>query len=366
MSTLTENYNLIKPASSDNVNIEDINNNMDAIDEALNNKSENTHGHQLADSNITGILPVSKGGTGASDAIGAKANLGIVQSDYAVNDNEDPAYIKNRTHYTSKTRQTISQQQTSMFTGTSGTGYWASVLNYFYNHYFTEDEYIVIWDGTEYVCENKGYFGNKYLYGSSYENTGEPFYIPFTYSGTSTQIYSSESGNHTFCIVRDEETITKLNEKYLPTVPITKGGTGATSASSALSNLGAASASHTHALTSSSLTGTLPIEKGGTGATTQSAALTALGIKAGGVGIDIPAGEVRATIDVTFDTPYTNSGYAIIITPSTSIAGGEWGRTATFKNKSATGFTACLGINNASDELQNSGFTWATIPYVNQ
>ena len=77
MSTLTENYNLIKPASSNNVNIEDINNNMDAIDEALNNKSENTHGHQLADSNITGILPVSKGGTGASDAIGAKANLGI-------------------------------------------------------------------------------------------------------------------------------------------------------------------------------------------------------------------------------------------------------------------------------------------------
>ena len=130
--------------------------------------------------------------------------------------------------------------------------------------------------------------------------------------------------------------------------------------------MGAASTSHTHALTSSSLTGTLPIEIGGTGATTRNAALTALGIKAGGVGIDIPAGEVRASIDVMFDTPYTNSGYAIIITPSTSIAGGEWGRTATFKNKSATGFTACLGINNASDELQNSGFTWATIPYVNE
>ena len=366
MSTLTENYNLIKPASSDNVNIEDINNNMDAIDEALNNKSENTHGHQLADSNITGILPVSKGGTGASDAIGAKANLGIVQSDYAVNDNEDPAYIKNRTHYTSKTRQTISQQQTSMFTGTSGTGYWASAINYFYNYFFTEDEYIVIWDGTEYVCENKGYFGNKYLYGSSYENTGEPFYIPFTYSGTSTQIYSSESGNHTFCIVRDEETIIKLNEKYLPTVPITKGGTGATSASSALSNLGAASTSHTHALTSSSLTGTLPIEKGGTGATTQSAALTALGIKAGGVGVTIPADQDRASIEVTFDTPYEDSGYAVMILPSTSVAGGTYGRTATFGDKTATGFMAYIGVNNKLGSSQSSGFTWATIPYVNQ
>lgn len=76
MSTLTENYNLIKPASSDNVNIEDINNNMDTIDEALNNKSENTHGHQLADSNIAGILPVSKGGTGATSSTEALSNLG--------------------------------------------------------------------------------------------------------------------------------------------------------------------------------------------------------------------------------------------------------------------------------------------------
>ena len=366
MSTLTENYNLIKPASSDNVNIEDINNNMDAIDEALNNKSENTHGHQLADSNITGILPVSKGGTGASDAIGAKANLGIVQSDYAVNDNEDPAYIKNRTHYTSKTRQTISQQQTSMFTGTSGTGYWASAINYFYNHYFTEDEYIVIWDGTEYVCENKGYFGNKYLYGSSYENTGEPFYIPFTYSGTSTQIYSSESGNHTFCIVRDEETIIKLNEKYLPTVPITKGGTGATSASSALSNLGAASTSHTHALTSSSLTGTLPIEKGGTGATSTTGALNAFGMKAGSVGLTIPANELRVSTKITFDTPYANGSYAVAVLPASSIAGGQWGRTATFNDKTASGFTVYLGMNNTADETQTAGLTWITIPYVNE
>lgn len=367
MSTLTENYNLIKPASSDNVNIEDINNNMDAIDEALNNKSENTHGHQLADSNITGILPVSKGGTGASDAIGAKANLGIVQSDYAVNDNEDPAYIKNRTHYTSKTRQTISQQQTSMFTGTSGTGYWASVLNYFYNHYFTEDEYIVIWDGTEYVCENKGYFGNKYLYGSSYENTGEPFYIPFTYSGTSTQIYSSESGNHTFCIVRDEETITKLNEKYLPTVPITKGGTGATSASSALSNLGAASASHTHALTSSTLTGTLPISKGGTGATSATDAIRKLGIKSGEVSVTVPKGEARGSEVITFDEAYPNSDYIIVVSVYSGIAGGKEGRTATFTAKTATGFELRLGLNNASTTQDNSAAcSWITMPFTDE
>lgn len=43
----------------------------------------------------------------------------------------------------------------------------------------------------------------------------------------------------------------------LPTVPITKGGTGATSASSALSNLGAAAADHTHSVATSSSNGFL-------------------------------------------------------------------------------------------------------------
>lgn len=68
-------------------------------------------------------------------------------------------------------------------------------------------------------------------------------------------------------------TITDLNG----TLSIAKGGTGATTASGALANLGAAASGHTHALTASSITGTLPISKGGTGATTAAAARTALG-----------------------------------------------------------------------------------------
>lgn len=59
------------------------------------------------------------------------------------------------------------------------------------------------------------------------------------------------------------------------TLAIAKGGTGATTAAKALSNIGAAAASHSHALTS--CTGTLSIAKGGTGATSAAAALAALG-----------------------------------------------------------------------------------------
>ncbi len=75
-----------------------------------------------------------------------------------------------------------------------------------------------------------------------------------------------------------------LPASRLPTIPISGGGTGATSASAARSNLGAASVSHTHSasdLTSGTLSAsrlpTISVSKGGTGATTAAAALTALG-----------------------------------------------------------------------------------------
>ena len=282
MSTLTENYNLIKPASSDNVNIEDINNNMDTIDEALNNKSENTHGHQLADSNIAGILPVSKGGTGATSSTQALSNLGA-------------AHV-----------------------------------------------------GHLHELSGMGLTGT----------------LPISKGGTgatsATQALSNlgaASSGHTHSLT---------SSTISGTLPISKGGTGATSASSALSNLGAASASHTHALTSSSLTGTLPIEKGGTGATTQTAALAALGIKAGSVGLTIPANELRVSTKITFDTPYENGSYSIAVLPASSVAGGEWGRTATFNDKTASGFTVYLGMNNTADSNQTAGITWITAPYVNE
>lgn len=71
------------------------------------------------------------------------------------------------------------------------------------------------------------------------------------------------------------------------TLPIARGGTGATSAADARTQLGAAAASHTHGagdIASGTLGSdrlpTVPVSKGGTGATTAAAALTALGAAA--------------------------------------------------------------------------------------
>lgn len=59
-------------------------------------------------------------------------------------------------------------------------------------------------------------------------------------------------------------------------VPVAQGGTGATEASSAIANLGAAAAIHTHS--QSDVDGTVPISKGGTGATNAATALANLGV----------------------------------------------------------------------------------------
>lgn len=60
------------------------------------------------------------------------------------------------------------------------------------------------------------------------------------------------------------------------TLPIGRGGTGATTASGALTNLGAAASSHNHSA-SNITSGTLPIARGGTGQTSKLAAFKAIG-----------------------------------------------------------------------------------------
>ncbi len=335
---------------------------VSSLNSMINEKADKNHSHAISGNEITGTLPVAKGGTGATTADSARSNLGAA----AIGHKHDIGDIEGF-----DIDDSVAQGLINLHNEDSTAHHQLFDEKADTNHTHTQEEItgtLAIEQGgtgatsASQALTNLGAAHVGHLHQLS--GMGITGTLPITKGGTGATTKEQALANLEAASTSHTHSLT--SSTISGTLPITKGGTGATSASSALSNLGAASTSHTHSLTSSTISGTLPIEKGGTGATTQSAALTALGIKAGGVGIDIPAGEVRATIDVTFDTPYTNSGYAIIITPSTSIAGGEWGRTATFKNKSATGFTACLGINNASDELQNSGFTWATIPYVNQ
>lgn len=98
----------------------------------------------------------------------------------------------------------------------------------------------------------------------------------FTYDGTNWVLMKNSAG------ITDWTGFTGAN-------PVAKGGTGATDAATArsnlgitLANLGAAASSHSHAL--ADCTGTLAIGKGGTGATTAADARTNLGITPANIG----------------------------------------------------------------------------------
>lgn len=83
--------------------------------------------------------------------------------------------------------------------------------------------------------------------------------------------------NREYCGLMQDEVTTKEQEitaDKLPVVPVSKGGTGATTAAAARTNLGAAPTTHNHAasaINSGTLASdrlpTVPINKGGTGAT---------------------------------------------------------------------------------------------------
>lgn len=79
-----ENYDIVYHSDEDTFDIEDFNENFsviaDELDSAANltaGKANINHSHNLNSSNLTGALPVSKGGTGAVNSVNARRNLGL-------------------------------------------------------------------------------------------------------------------------------------------------------------------------------------------------------------------------------------------------------------------------------------------------
>ena len=88
MADYTPNLNLKKPARTDYFNLNDFNNNADIIDTAIGDIDTALDGKLNTDfSNISGgTISIENGGTGATTASGALANLGI---DTALNNKAD-------------------------------------------------------------------------------------------------------------------------------------------------------------------------------------------------------------------------------------------------------------------------------------
>lgn len=116
--------------------------------------------------------------------------------------------------------------------------------------------------GTSYYAQDGSYTGGVALDINGLENGGtlnSALQLRWNPDGSSDEIYQVYHSGMTNAI------------------PISQGGTGSSTASGALANLGAAAVNHTHALSDGTITGSLPIENGGTGATTATQALLNLG-----------------------------------------------------------------------------------------
>lgn len=97
MPDLTSNYGFKKPKSNEYARPDDFNDNWDSLDEKLKNIEENAasesaplkHAHNASDINAgtldsarLPVVPVNKGGTGATTAEQARVNLGAASVDH--------------------------------------------------------------------------------------------------------------------------------------------------------------------------------------------------------------------------------------------------------------------------------------------
>ena len=86
MANKTTTLGLTKPLRTEDYNVDDFNSNADKIDDYAKSTSKNitnlessidNHSHALNGTGIKGVLPISKGGTGATTASVAAKILGV-------------------------------------------------------------------------------------------------------------------------------------------------------------------------------------------------------------------------------------------------------------------------------------------------
>lgn len=142
----------------------------------------------------------------------------VVQPDWYVNDENNPAYIKNRTHWMeSVLSEIIPETSVDLSTG--------SVMGVLNGVSLNEGStYIVTWDGQEYTCIARDdgygeiYIGNQTLSdGWSFPETivsDEPFFI-WAYEDSNNEIRGSTE-NHTFILSGYVDSAHKLDERYIP------------------------------------------------------------------------------------------------------------------------------------------------------
>ena len=136
------------------------------------------------------------------------------QPDLSVNDESDPAFVKGRTHYVTKTK-TYGNPKTYSCTSSYLNGYQADDFFKSLNNYDKNRPFIVMFDGVEYGGNSVGYEGNPYLIDSSNTDTGEPFAFKFASQGFYYMVVR-EAGDHEVALGNVDIEYVTLPLEYLP------------------------------------------------------------------------------------------------------------------------------------------------------
>ena len=142
-----------------------------------------------------------------------------VPPDWSQNDETQPDYVANRTHWMENTEtETEYLPLTAVTTETKTNGKNMGTINVSVPDVIVDGErYRVTFDGVLYDLTASGnYVGNRSVQSTDYEDTGEPFvlrvssYLPY--------LWTAEAGEHTIAVVHVTESVTyhKLDINYLP------------------------------------------------------------------------------------------------------------------------------------------------------
>ena len=238
------------------------------------------HGHALTDANITGTLPLNQGGTGATTAAAARTALQVPSTSISVT--AGAGLSGGGTLAASRTLQVVFE----------GSGSKSTSARSDHSHALTDANVTGILPPVQGGTGRAGITAGNYITGD-----GNNPVIGKTPAQVLSDIGAATSGHG--------HALTDAN--ITGTLPTSQGGTGRTSntlgsyligggtgamglktPSEVLTDIGAATSGHGHALTDANVTGILPIVQGGTGGATVLAARQNIG--AAGAATEIIAG----------------------------------------------------------------------------